>query len=201
MTRILKCFCMILAMGCAPGVAAQGQASPPDVMVRNGVNEVLAEIKKNPDARTLQSYAEHKLLTQFDFTAMTRLATGRAWRQATPAQKIALENAFRTLLVRTYTTALSQVTGTYTVEVKPALMRAGDSEAVVKTLVKGSDRAPVPIDFRLSKAADGWKVYDVVVENLSLVTNYRSSFHSEISRSGIDGLIKAIEEKNEKAQN
>lgn len=200
MMKFWRSFGAVLALACAPWAAAQGQATPPDVMVRDGVNEVLAEIRKNNNAQALQAFAEKQLLTQFDFTAMTRLATGRAWRQASAAQKQALENGFRTLLVRTYTTALSQVTGTYTVEVKPAVMRAGDEDTVVKTLVKGSDRPPVPIDFRMTRTPDGWKVFDVVVENLSLVTNYRSSFQSEISRSGIDGLIKLIEDKNRQAQ-
>jgi phospholipid transport system substrate-binding protein len=199
MTRILKQLGAVLAMTSAAWGAAHAQGEAPDAMVREGVNVVLAEIKKNPDPKALQAFAEQKLLSQFDFTAMTRLATGRAWRQATDAQKKALENAFRTLLVRTYTTALSTVTGNYTVDVKPAIMGSGDTDAVVKTLVKGSDRPPVPIDFRLSRAGGGWKVYDVVVENLSLVTNYRSSFQSEISRTGIDGLIKVIEDKNAKA--
>ncbi|UCF75173.1 MAG: ABC transporter substrate-binding protein [Betaproteobacteria bacterium] len=200
MLKFLKGIGAVLAMACATWVAAQGQAVPPDVMVRDGVREVLAEIKKNSDPRALQAFAEGKLLSQFDFQAMTRLATGRAWSKATAAQKQALEKAFRTLLVRTYTTALSQVTGTYTVEVKPPLIRPGEADTVVKTLVKGSDRPPVPIDFRMTRTPAGWKVYDVVVENLSLVTNYRSSFQSEMSRSGIDGLIKAIEDKNQKAE-
>jgi phospholipid transport system substrate-binding protein len=200
MVRTLNWFGAVLAMTCATWVAAQGPVTPPDAMVHDGVNEVLAEIKKNPGPRALQAYAEKKLLTQFDFAAMTRLATGRAWSKATAAQKQALENAFRTLLVRTYTTALSQVTGTYVVEMKPHVIRPGDTDTVVKTLVKGSDRPPVPIDFRMARTPAGWKVYDVVVENLSLVTNYRSSFQSEISRSGIDGLIKVIEDKNQKAQ-
>ncbi|MDH3286559.1 MAG: ABC transporter substrate-binding protein [Betaproteobacteria bacterium] len=200
MVRILKCFGAALAMACASLVAAQGQVVAPDAMVHAGVTEVLAEIQKNPDPRALQAFAEAKLVSQFDFAAMTRLATGRAWPKASAAQKQALENAFRTLLVRTYTTALSQVTGTYSVEVKPAVIRPGDADTVVKTLVKGSNRSPVPIDFRMTRTPGGWKVYDVVVENLSLVTNYRGSFQSEISRSGIDGLIKVIEDKNQKAQ-
>lgn len=199
MIGTLKHIAAVLAFTCAPLITAQAQGTAPDVMVRNGVTEVLAEIKKNPGPRELQAFAERKLVSQFDFTAMTRLATGRAWRQATDAQKKALENAFRTLLVRTYTTALSQTTGDFTVEVKPAVLRAGDTDTLVKTVVKSSDRPPVAIDFRLSRASEEWKVYDVVVENLSLVTNYRSSFQSEISRSGIDGLIKAIEDKNAKA--
>ena len=200
MVKFWKGFVAVLVLAFAPWVAAENQLTPPDVMVREAVTEVLAEIKKTTDPQALQAYAERKLLTQFDFTAMTRLATGRAWRKATTAQKQALEKAFRTLLVRTYTTALSQVTGTYSVEVKPATIREGDSDTVVKTLVKSSERPPVPIDFRVNRTPAGWKVYDVVVENLSLVTNYRSSFQSEISRSGIDGLIKAIEDKNQKAQ-
>jgi phospholipid transport system substrate-binding protein len=200
MLRILKFFGVALALACAPWVAAQGPVTPPDAMVRAGVNDVLAEIKKSGDPRALQAFAEAKLLSQFDFAAMTRLATGRAWSKATAAQKQALENAFRTLLVRTYTVALAQMTGTYTVEVKPAVIRAGDPDTVVKTLIKASSRPPLPIDFRMTRTPSGWKVYDVVVENLSLVTNYRSSFQSEISRSGIDGLIKAIEDKNQKAQ-
>ena len=200
MVRILKGFGAVVAMTCAAWVAAQSEVTPPDVMVRDGVKEVLAEIKKGSDPRALQAFAEGRLLSQFDFAAMTRLATGRAWSKATAAQKQALEKAFRTLLVRTYTTALSQVTGDYVIEVKPHVIRPGDTDTVVKTLVKGSDRPPVPIDFRMARTPAGWKVYDVVVENLSLVTNYRSSFQSEISRSGIDGLIKVIEDKNQKAQ-
>lgn len=199
MVRFLGCFGAVLALTCAACGSAQAQGKAPDEIVRDGVTEVLSEIKKNPNPRALQEFAETKLLSQFDFTAMTRLATGRAWRQATDAQKKALENAFRTLLVRTYTTALSQVTGNFSVDVKPVAMRPGDTDTVVKTLVKGSDRPPVPIDFRMTRTPGSWKVYDVVVENLSLVTNYRSSFQSEISRTGIDGLIKVIEDKNAKA--
>lgn len=199
MAGFLRCFGAVLAMTCAAWGTAHAQGKAPDELVREGVTEVLSEIKKNPDPRALQEFAEKKLLSQFDFTAMTRLATGRAWRQATDAQKKALENAFRTLLVRTYTTALSQVTGNFSVDVKPVAMRPGDTDTVVKTLVKGSDRPPVPIDFRMTRTPGSWKVYDVVVENLSLVTNYRSSFQSEISRTGIDGLIKVIEDKNAKA--
>jgi len=199
MIRSLKRLGAILAMGFVAWSAAHAQGKAPDVMVRDGVTDVLAEIKKKPSPRDLQAFAERKLVSQFDFTAMTRLATGRAWRQATDAQKKALENAFRTLLVRTYTTALAQVTGDFTVEVKPAGGREGDSDTLIKTVVKSSERPPVAIDFRMSRVANGWKVYDVVVENLSLVTNYRSSFQAEISKHGIDGLIKVIEDKNAQA--
>jgi len=128
---------------------------------------------------------------------MTRLAVGRSWREATPAQQKALENAFRSLLVSTYTTALSQSnTNNPVVEVKPLRLSPSDTDVTVKTLVRESGRQPIAIDYRMAKTPNGWKVYDVVVENLSLVTNYRGSFNSEITRSGIDGLIKALEDKN-----
>ena len=119
------------------------------------------------------------------------------WRDATPAQQQSLENAFRTLLVTTYTAALTQSTSAQqTVDVRPLAVRPADDDVTVKTFVNEPARNPIAIDYRLAKNAGGWKVYDVVVENLSLVTNYRSTFNSEIAKSGIDGLIKALEAKN-----
>lgn len=196
MMKTMTCLAALLALMFS--LSAQAQNTAPDVLVKNTVDEVLAVIKKTKDQRTLVDLAEKKVLAQFAFKEMTRLATGRAWSQASAAQQQALERAFRTLLVRTYTTALSQVTGDYIVEVKPLMLKPGDTETVVRTLVKESGRKPIAMDYRMGSTPDGWKVYDVVVENLSLVTNYRSSFASEINRSGIDGLIKTIEEKNRK---
>ena len=113
------------------------------------------------------------------------------------AQQQSLENSFRALLVNTYTSALSiSTSGSQTVDVKPAQLQAGQNEVLVKTVVKDTGKQPVMIDYHMAKGADGWKVFDVVVENLSLVTNYRGTFASEIGRSGIDGLIKVLEEKN-----
>jgi phospholipid transport system substrate-binding protein len=140
---------------------------------------------------------EKKVLPNFDFQAMTRMAVGKHWREASPAQQQSLENAFRSLLVTTYTQALTQASNAdQTVEVRPAPVKPADDDVTVKTFVKDPSRKPLAIDYRLAKAASGWKVYDVVVENLSLVTNYRSSFSSEITKSGLDGLIKALEAKN-----
>jgi phospholipid transport system substrate-binding protein len=128
---------------------------------------------------------------------MTRMAVGRHWRDASPVQQQALENAFRSLLVTTYTQALSQAaTPEQSVDVRPLALKPVDDDVTVKTFVKDTARKPLAIDYRLAKAANGWKVYDVVVENLSLVTNYRSSFNTEIGKSGIDGLIKTLEAKN-----
>ena len=180
--------------------SAPAQDIAPDALVKSAVNEVLGVIKQNKDQKTLLDLAEKKVVAHFDFRQMTQLALGRSWSQATPAQQEALERAFRTLLVRTYTAALSQSSGETRVEVKAAALKAGDTETVVRTLAFEPGRKPVQIDYRMRNASGGWKVYDVVVENLSLVTNYRSTFQSEITRSGIDGLIRTIEAKNQKRE-
>jgi phospholipid transport system substrate-binding protein len=178
-------------------LAAGAAETAPDALVKTTVDEVLSVIKQNKDKRVLHDLAEKKVVSHFDFQAMTRLAVGRAWRDATPAQQKALENAFRSLLVSTYTTALSQSsTANQTVEVRPAPVKPDQTDVTVRTLVREPGRQPISIDYRMAKSASGWKVYDVVAENLSLVTNYRGSFNSEIGRSGIDGLIKTLEAKN-----
>lgn len=184
----------LLAAGAANVSFAQ---SAPDALVKSTVDEVLGVIKSGKDRRALSEVVETKVLPHFDFKEMTRMAVGRHWREATPAQQKSLESAFRSLLVTTYTQALSQAaTPEQSVEVRPLAVKPADDDVTVKTLVKDTSRKPLSIDYRLAKAANGWKVYDVVVENLSLVTNYRSSFNSEITKSGIDGLIKVLEAKN-----
>ena len=178
-------------------VAAAAAESSPDALVKSTVDEVLAVIKQTKDRQTLRQLAEQKVLPHFDFKHMTQLAVGPGWKQASSTQQQALENGFRTLLVNTYTSALSLgATGNQIVEVKPLQSQPQQSDVTVKTVVKESGKQPVTIDYRLENATGGWKVYDVVVEGLSLVTNYRSSFASEINRSGIDGLIKVLEDKN-----
>ena len=195
MKTILNFVMMWLLIIPAPAVLAADSA--PEALVKSTVDDVLAVIKQNKDKQALRALAEQKVLPHFDFKRMTQLAVGAPWRQANPAQQQALESGFRTLLVNTYTNALSvSATGSQTVEVKPAQAKAGQDEVIVKTTVKDSGKPPIAIDYRMAKSADGWKVFDVVVENLSLVTNYRGSFASEVSRSGIDGLIKVLDEKN-----
>ena len=179
------------------GSATYAAEMSPDALVKTTTDEVLAVIRNNKDKRTLQDLAEKKVVSNFDFRQMTQLAVGRYWREASPSQQKSLEDAFRVLLVNTYTTSLSvAATGKETVEVKPVDAKGGQNDVIVRTIVRSPGRQPMPVDYRMSKGADGWKVYDVIVENLSLVTNYRSSFASEIGRSGIDGLIKALESKN-----
>ena len=184
----------VLLTLCLASTAALAQATP-DALVKSTVDEVLAVMRQNKDPKTLVSAAEQKVLPHFDFARMTQLAVGRQWKEAKPEQRKALEEGFRTLLVNTFWAAITNgVTPADKVEVKPG-QGSGD-DVVVKTIVHRSGKPPVPVDYRLAKKGDGWKVYDVVVENVSLVQTYRGSFSEEIARSGIDGLIKVLEQKN-----
>ncbi|MBM3342632.1 MAG: ABC transporter substrate-binding protein [Betaproteobacteria bacterium] len=181
----------------APAALAQNAAMAPDVLVKSTADEVLGVIKNTKDRKALIEVVEKKVLPTFDFQAMTRMAVGRHWRDASPAQQQSLENAFRTLLVTTYTQALMQSNSAQqSVEVRPLMLRPADDDVTVRTTVRDSGAKPIAVDYRLSKVGSAWKVYDVVVENLSLVTNYRSTFGSEIGKGGIDGLIKSLEAKN-----
>ena len=178
----------------APATAAD---TAPDALVKSTVEDVLGVIKNNRDRKVLLQVAEQKVLPHFDFETMTRLAVGRPWREATPDQRQALQNAFRTLLVNTYTTALSQqdsVDGNF--DVKPVQVKPGQKDVTVQSVVKPAGRPPVAVDYRMELKPNGWKVYDVIVENLSLVTNYRGTFADEIAKNGIDGLIRSLQAKN-----
>ena len=129
---------------------------------------------------------------------MTASAVGRYWRQATPDQQKRLQDEFKLLLVRTYSGALSQVSPEQTVELKPMRASATDTEVVVRTEIRGKGD-PIQLDYRLAKAADGWKIYDVNVMGVWLVENYRNSFAQEIGANGIDGLIGKLAERNKAA--
>lgn len=194
MKTVIAAFVALGILAVAPAARAQ---TAPDVLVKNTVEEVLGILKQNKNRRQLEEIAEQKVLPHFDFRAMTQLAMGKSWRDATPAQRKALENAFRSLLVRTYTTALAEVSGVdRRIEVRPLQMKPGDDYTTVRTLVKEPGRQPISIDYRMTLVDKAWKVTDIVAENASLVISYRGTFNSEITRSGIDGLIKVLEDKN-----
>ena len=194
MQRILAIFALILA----PLAAAAQEA--PDALVKRTTDEVLAIIKADKDLQSgniskVVQLAEQKVLPHFDFERMTRLAVGRNWNQATPEQKQALTKEFRTMLVRTYSSSLSQYRN-QTIEVKPAKVGAGDKEATVRTAVIQQGGPPIPIDYAMEKMDSGWKVYDVVIDGASLVTTYRGSFNEQVQRGGIDGLVKTLADRN-----
>lgn len=184
----------------ALAVTAAAAQEGPDQLVKRVTNEVLAIVKQDKDLQAgnpqkVVELAEAKVLPHFDFTRMTRLAVGRNWNQANDAQKEALVKEFRTLLVRTYSNSLSAYRN-QTIDVKPTRMAAGDEEATVRTQVIQPGGPPIPIDYAMQKAGSGWKVYDVVVDGVSLVTTYRSSFNDQIQKGGIDGLLKTLQERN-----
>ena len=181
-----------------PALAAAEES--PDALVKRTTDEILAIIKSDKDVQSgntakVAELAEQKVLPHFDFERMTRLAVGRNWAQATDAQKQALTKEFRTLLVRTYSTSLSQYRN-QTIEVKPTKLAAGDKEAVVKTAVIQQGGPQIPIDYAMEKMDSGWKVYDVVIDGASLVTTYRGTFNDQIQKGGIDGLVKTLQERN-----
>jgi len=176
----------------------------PDALVKETSQDVLEIVKKDKDIQAgnkqkIYALVDAKVLPHFDFKRMTQLAVGKSWRQATPAQQDALVKEFRALLVRTYSTSLSTYKNQI-IDYKPLRMQPEDTDVTVKTVVRQPGGQPIPIDYSLQKTADGWKVYDVVVDNISLVTNYRGSFASEIRQSGIDGLIKVLVDKNHQAE-
>jgi phospholipid transport system substrate-binding protein len=196
----MKQFISLLALMAAFAAPVYGTDLPPDVLIKNTAEEVLAIIKKDKDIQNgnqqkIFDLAEQKVLPHFDFARMTQLAVGKYWRQATPEQQQALVNEFKTLLVRTYSTALTQYRN-QTIEYKPFKMQPGETDVVVKTQVLQPGGQPVPIDYSMSKTAAGWKVYDISVDGISLVVNYRPTFGSEIRNNGIEGLIKMLSTKN-----
>ena len=194
MKRILA----VLAFAFAPLLACAQES--PDALVKRTTDEVLAIIKADKDLQSgniskVVQLAEQKVLPHFDFERMTRLAVGRNWSQATPEQKQALTKEFRTMLVRTYSSSLSQYRN-QTIEVKPSKVGAQDKEATVRTAVIQQGGPPIPIDYAMEKMDSGWKVYDVVIDGASLVTAYRGSFNEQIQKGGIDGLLKTLQERN-----
>lgn len=194
---------IILAAALLVAAAANAQDVGPDELVRRTTNDVLAVIRADKDiqagnTRKVVELAEQKVIPNFDFARMTQLAVGRSWRDASDAQKESLTREFRTLLVRTYSTSLGQYRN-QTIDVKPTKLAPGDKDVVVKTLVNQSGGQAIPIDYSMEKSDKGWKAYDIQVDGVSLVTNYRSSFADEIRKGGVDGLIKTLSDRNARA--
>ena len=181
-------------------VQAQSPASTPDAMVRDLSNEVLNAIKadkalKSGDTNRVQKLVDDKVLPYTDFQKMTQLSVGPGWRNATPEQRAALTREFRTLLVRTYSGALGQVSD-HKVELRPFRAQPTDTDVIVRTQVVASRGDPIQLDYRLEKTDGGWKIYDINILGVWLVENYKSQFSSQVNSSGIDGLIKTLTERN-----
>ena len=176
---------------------AAGAGTAPDALVKSTTEQVLAVVKESGDAQRIVARAQPLVAPHFDFARMTQLAVGRAWATTSAAQKQALEKQFRDLLIRTYALALAKgARQDVNLTVSPLAAPPAGDEVTVHTQVRGEDGKPIVIDYQMEKAGDGWKVFDVTVAGISLVTNYRSTFAAEIEKSGVDGLINTLAEKN-----
>ena len=196
MSRLLA---FLAATVLAGGVWAQ-QSLAPNELVQKITDEVLAAIKSDKelaagDKQKAIKLAEEKVLPYVDFEHATRLAVGRAWREANPEQRKRLVSEFRNMLVRTYSNAIGTYQG-QTLKVLPSRGKADPEETIVRTQFVRPGGQPLPIDFSMHQTQQGWKVYDITVEGVSLVLTYRSEFDAIVKQQGIDGLIKALATKN-----
>jgi len=197
MRFLMVCLMAVSAMG------ATAEVLPPDVLAKNTTNDVLRIVKQDKDIKSgntkkILDLVEQKILPNFDFRQMTQLAVGKNWSKATPEQQANLINEFRTMLVRTYSASLSSVAD-YKIEFKPLRLAPGETDVMVNTEVSKPGAPPIPIDYRMEKQDAGWKVYDVLVDNVSMVTVYRNSFNSEVRKGGVEGLLAALSRRNQPA--
>lgn len=177
---------------------AQAQASSPNAFVEQISGQALNALLKDTAARGGDLNAVNRLVEQYivphvNMEKTTRLATGQPWRQATPQQRAALVNGFKDTLVRTYSGALKDLTNSTKINVLPFRGDANAADVVVRTSITGLSSAPVAVDYRLEKSGASWKVYDVNIEGIWLIQNYRNQFAGEINRAGIDGLIRSLQ--------
>jgi phospholipid transport system substrate-binding protein len=178
--------------------------APPDVLVKQTINEVLTIIRtdeqvQSGDLDRITEVMEQKIAPHFDFPRMTRLAVGRPWREATPAQRQELVTEFRNLLIRSYASAFTMFRA-IVVEYKPLRISDDATDATVNTLIRLPGGAqPVSVDYDMQLVKGEWKVFDVRIDGASMIINYRNVFSQEIQRGGIEGLINSLKQKNAQA--
>jgi phospholipid transport system substrate-binding protein len=198
--NIFKKLSLAVAALMFAGYAAAQEA--PDVLIKRISEDVMATAKSDKEIqsgnpRRIQQVVDEKILPYVDFQRMTALAAGRYWRDATPDQQKQLTHEFRSLLMYTYSGAISQIRD-QKLEYRPLRADPADTEVIVNTQVIQQRGEPIQLSYRLAKSAAGWKIYDVNVLGAWLVETYKGSFAAEISKSGVDGLIKTLAEKNKK---
>ena len=198
MTRMLLKFALVAFAAAGSPLGAQELA--PDALVKNVTLEVVEMISKDKEIKAgsrakLVALVEEKVLPHFNFTAMTALAMGQNWAKATPEQKKQLTEQFRTLLVRTYASALAAYSD-QKFDFRPLRAKPTDTDVTVNVRVLQPGAQPVTLDYSMEKTANGWKVYDVMVAGVSLVANYRTEFANTVRASGVDALIRDLQAKN-----
>jgi phospholipid transport system substrate-binding protein len=180
--------------------AGMARAAPaaPDKLLLGVTTDVIASLKQDPtqahDPAKLSALVETRVVPIFDFSRMTQLAMGKNWRLASAAQQEQLTVEFKAILVRTYSAALALYRD-QTIAYKPSRLMAGDTDTTVRSEVKHGSRL-FKIDYEMTRTREGWKVYDVKLDGISLVTSYRGGFAAKIREAGVDGLIRALAEKN-----
>lgn len=190
--RLVPVFFLLCTL-CASVAAAD--RLPPDQLVQASAEEVREILRGEGEVEALSELVYDSVAEHFDFEAMTRLAVGKHWRAAEVGEQEALVCEFRTLLVRTYSVALQNFDD-YQIDYRPLDVDAGAKQTTVQTLVSKEGGKPIRMDYRMLAREDGWKVYDVLVDGVSLVVNYRSLFGSTVEKSGMEGLIRLLREKN-----
>ena len=204
--KLIKQLIAVATVALAVNANAAAPANEaPDALVKRISQDVIDTAKSDKsiqagDTKKVIELVETKILPYVDFQRMTALAAGRFWRDATPEQQKNLSEQFRTLLVFTYSGALSQIKNE-TVEFKPLRADPTDTEVEVRSQVNVARGEPIPLNYRVAKSGTGWKIYDINVLGAWLVETYKGTFASEISKGGIDGLIKALTEKNKALAN
>lgn len=199
MNRLLASILFTVALAVLPGSAA-AQDVAPDALVKSVTADVLQIVRTDKDIQSGSTQravelVEQKVLPHFDFSQMTRLAVGKDWRNASPNQQKALAGEFKSLLVRTYSNALTSYKD-QSVDFKPFKMQSSETDVLVRSEIKQPGGKPVQLDYNLAKGPNGWKVYDVIIAGVSLVTNYREQFSQEVRAGGVDGLIKSLQKRN-----
>lgn len=180
--------------------SAFAQELSPDALVKKITDDVLNVVRQDKEiqggnTKKAIELVENKVIPNFNFQRMTALAMGRDWSKATPEQKKRLADEFKTLLVRTYSNSLTAYKN-QTVAYKPTKLQGGETDVLVRTEILQPGNKPVQLDYALEKQDSTWKVYDVIVAGISLVTNYRDTFAQEVRANGVDGLIQMLDAKN-----
>ncbi|MBT8435538.1 MAG: ABC transporter substrate-binding protein [Gammaproteobacteria bacterium] len=194
MKKIIASMLLLVAL---PALAVTG----PEQLIRETSDKVLAEIKANAESFNSDPNGVYKLVNEvvlphFDFSAMTDLALGQYKEKVNAEQRPAIIEEFRLLLVRTYSSALLEYTDQQLIYLPMEGLEA-DGEVMVRTEIEQAGGFPIPINYTLRLGEDGWKVFDISVDDVSLVTNYRSSFARAIKKNGVDGLIKTLQDRNQ----
>ena len=182
--------------------SASAQQEAPDVLVKRVSVEILELAKTDKQIQAgnqqrIMEIVQAKVIPHVNFQRMTAMAAGRFWREATPEQQAALTTEFRSLLIYTYSGAISQVRN-QVLEFKPMRAGADDDEVEVRSVVIQPRGEPIQLNYRLEKTASGWKIYDVNILGAWLVETYKGTFAAEINKGGIDGLIRALAERNKR---